>query len=80
MLLNLRLQLDELIHLPAFTVPSLGLPLITFAIFGLPQVHNDSRVAAGVLVGFGCGKTEVQGHSSMLAGNDVCIREVKACT
>ena len=51
-LLNARIQLDELIHLPAFTVPSLGLPLITFAIFGLPQVHNDSHVAAGVLVGF----------------------------
>jgi ABC-2 type transport system permease protein len=52
-LLNARLQLDELAHIPAFTVPSLGLPLITDLIFGLPDVHGDPRTAAGVFVGFG---------------------------
>ncbi|HZY77371.1 MAG TPA: ABC transporter permease [Jatrophihabitantaceae bacterium] len=52
-LLNARLQLDELAHIPAFTVPSLGLPLITYLIFGLPDVHGDPRTAAGVFVGFG---------------------------
>jgi ABC-2 type transport system permease protein len=51
-LLNLRIQLDELAHIPAFTVPSLGLPLITYLIFGLPAVHGDPYVAAGVFVGF----------------------------
>jgi ABC-2 type transport system permease protein len=52
-LLNARIQLDELAHIPAFTVPSLGLPLITYLIFGLPDVHGDPRTAAGVFVGFG---------------------------
>lgn len=51
-LLNARIQLDELAHIPAFTVPSVGLPLITYLIFGLPNVHGDSRVAAGVFVSF----------------------------
>ncbi|MGH8962513.1 MAG: ABC transporter permease [Jatrophihabitantaceae bacterium] len=51
-LLNARIQLDELAHIPAFTVPSLGLPLVTFLIFGLPGVHGDPRIASGVFVGF----------------------------
>lgn len=51
-LLNTRMQLDELAHIPAFTVPSLGLPLITYLIFGLPDVHGDPHTAAGVFVGF----------------------------
>ncbi|MEO8888779.1 MAG: ABC transporter permease [Jatrophihabitantaceae bacterium] len=50
--LNLRIQLDELAHIPAFTLPSLGLPLITYLIFGLPQVHSDAHAAAGVFVSF----------------------------
>jgi predicted ArsR family transcriptional regulator len=40
----------------------------------------DRAIVAGVLEGFGCGKTEVLGHASMIAGNDVCVREVRACT
>jgi ABC-2 type transport system permease protein len=52
-LLNARFQLDELAHIPAFTVPSLGLPLVTFLVFGLPNVHGNSRAASGVFVGFG---------------------------
>jgi predicted ArsR family transcriptional regulator len=40
----------------------------------------DRAIVAGVLDGFGCGRTEVRGHASVLAGNDVCIREVRACT
>jgi ABC-2 type transport system permease protein len=51
-LLNARIQLDELAHIPAFTVPSLALPLITYLIFGLPNVHGDPRAAEGVFVGF----------------------------
>jgi ABC-2 type transport system permease protein len=51
-LLNARIQLDELAHIPAFTAPSLGLPLITYLIFGLPAVHGDPYTAAGVFVGF----------------------------
>jgi ABC-2 type transport system permease protein len=51
MRLNARLQLDELAHIPAFTVPSLTLPLITYLIFGLPDVHGP-RLAAGMFVSF----------------------------
>jgi predicted hydrocarbon binding protein len=40
----------------------------------------DRAIVAGVLEGFGCGKTEVRGHASMIAGNDVCVREVRAYT
>jgi predicted ArsR family transcriptional regulator len=38
----------------------------------------DRAIVAGILEGFGCGPAEVRGHSSMLAGQDVCIREVRA--
>jgi predicted ArsR family transcriptional regulator len=38
----------------------------------------DRAIVAGVLEGMGCGSTEVIGHASMLAGQDVCIREVRA--
>jgi len=38
----------------------------------------DRAIVAGVLEGFGCGRSEVRGHASMLAGQDVCIREVRA--
>ncbi|SHG04596.1 ABC-2 type transport system permease protein [Jatrophihabitans endophyticus] len=51
-LLNARLQWDELVHLPAVTVPSLALPLVTYLIFGAPNVHGSSAAAAGALVGF----------------------------
>jgi predicted ArsR family transcriptional regulator len=37
----------------------------------------DRAIVAGILEGFGCGKTDVVGHASMLAGQDVCIREVR---
>lgn len=50
--LNARMQLDELVHIPAFTVPTLGLPLVTYLIFGLPAVHGRSAAADGILVGF----------------------------
>jgi ABC-2 type transport system permease protein len=50
--LNARMQLDELVHIPAFTVPTLGLPLITYLIFGLPAVHGRAPAADGILVGF----------------------------
>jgi len=40
----------------------------------------DRAIVAGVLEGFGCGKAEVRGHASLLAGQDVCVREVRACT
>ena len=46
-----RIQLDELAHIPAFTAPSLGLPVVSYVVFGLPQVH-DPRAAAGVFAGF----------------------------
>jgi len=38
----------------------------------------DRAIVAGVVEGFGCGRVEVRGHSSMLAGQDVCVREVRA--
>jgi predicted ArsR family transcriptional regulator len=40
----------------------------------------DRAIVAGVLEGFGCGSTEVRGHSSMLAGQDVCVREARVRT
>jgi ABC-2 type transport system permease protein len=49
---NARIQLDELAHIPAFTVPSLGLPVVSYVIFGLPQVHGARAAAAGVFAGF----------------------------
>jgi ABC-2 type transport system permease protein len=51
-LLNARIQFDELVHIPAFTAPSIGLPLVTYLIFGLPNVRGNSAAANGVLVGF----------------------------
>jgi ABC-2 type transport system permease protein len=51
-LLNARLQFAELAHIPAFTVPSLGLPLVTYLIFGLPNVHGSAAAANGLLAGF----------------------------
>ena len=45
------IQLDELAHIPAFTAPSLGLPVVSYLVFGLPQVH-DRQTAAGVFAGF----------------------------
>ncbi len=51
-LLNARLQFAELAHIPAFTVPSIGLPLITYLVFGLPNVHGSAAAADAVLVGF----------------------------
>jgi predicted ArsR family transcriptional regulator len=38
----------------------------------------DRAIVAGVLEGFGCGRTEVRGHTTMVAGQGVCIREVRA--
>lgn len=40
----------------------------------------DRAIVAGVLEGFGCGKAAVRGHASMLAGQDVCVREVRVLT
>lgn len=51
-LLNARIQFEELAHIPAFTAPSLGLPLVTYLIFGLPNVHGRPGTADGLLVGF----------------------------
>lgn len=51
-LLHARLQLEEITHIPAFTVPSVGLPVLTYLIFGLPDVHGSARQAAGVFVSF----------------------------
>jgi ABC-2 type transport system permease protein len=51
-LLNARVQFDEMAHLPAFVVPSLALPLITYLIFGAPNVHGDPGAADGALVGY----------------------------
>ena len=50
--LNARLQFEELIHLPAFAVPSMGMPLLTYVIFGLPGVRNSPQAAAAILVSF----------------------------
>jgi ABC-2 type transport system permease protein len=47
-----RIHLDELVHIPAFTVPSLGLPVVSYVVFGLPQVHGNPAAAAGVYAGF----------------------------
>jgi ABC-2 type transport system permease protein len=52
MWINAQIQFQELVRLPAFTAPTLGLPLITYAIFGLPAVRGDSDAAAAVYVGF----------------------------
>ncbi len=52
LLLNVRAQFDEVTHLPAFTVPSLALPLITYLIFGAPAVHGSPVAADGALVGY----------------------------
>src|SRR5205823_2952433 len=50
--INARMQFDELAHIPAFTVPSMGLPLVAYVTFGLPTIHGDARLAAGVFAGF----------------------------
>jgi ABC-2 type transport system permease protein len=51
-LLNAQLQLDELFHIPAFAAPSIGLPLVSYVIFGLPDVHGDPLAASGMFVSF----------------------------
>ncbi|MCW2491240.1 MAG: type transport system permease protein, partial [Frankiales bacterium] len=50
--LNARIQLAELIRYPAFTVPSIGLPLVSYLIFGLPQVGDNVHAANAILIGF----------------------------
>lgn len=37
----------------------------------------DRAIIAGVLEGFGCGRADVRGHTSMAGGDDVCVREVR---
>jgi ABC-2 type transport system permease protein len=49
---NARIQGDELLHLPAFAAPTVGFPLATYLLFGLPSVHSSGRAAAGVFVSF----------------------------
>ena len=49
---NTGLQFAELAHLPAFTAPSLGLPLVTYLLFGLPDVHGRPGAAAAIFVSF----------------------------
>jgi ABC-2 type transport system permease protein len=49
---NARVQGDELLHLPAFAAPTVGFPLAAYLLFGLPVVHGNARVAAGVFVSF----------------------------
>jgi ABC-2 type transport system permease protein len=49
---NVRLQLVELSRHLSFTVPSLGLPLVSYLIFGLPNVGGSSVAAARVFCGF----------------------------
>lgn len=51
-LLNAQVQLEELARIPAFTVPSIGLPLVTYLIFGLPSVHGRAAAADAIVVGF----------------------------
>jgi ABC-2 type transport system permease protein len=51
-LLNAQVQLEELARIPAFTVPSIGLPLVTYLIFGLPSAHGRAEAADAVVVGF----------------------------
>ena len=50
--LHARLQFDELIRVPAFSVPSIALPLLTYLIFGLPGIGDDPQQAAAVLLAF----------------------------
>jgi ABC-2 type transport system permease protein len=50
--LNARIQFAELIRYPSFTVPSIGLPLISYFIFGLPQVRSQPVAAAQIAVSF----------------------------
>ncbi|UQX87985.1 ABC transporter permease [Jatrophihabitans telluris] len=50
--LNAHVQAAELIRYPSFTVPSAGLPVISYLIFGLPQVHRDVHAANGILLAF----------------------------
>lgn len=50
--LNAWLQWAELSRNLSFTLPSLGLPLITYVIFGLPGVHGSSIAAARIFIGF----------------------------
>jgi ABC-2 type transport system permease protein len=50
--LNTRIQLEELLRIPAFTIPSIGLPLLTYLIFGLPTVREHPEAAAPVFVAY----------------------------
>jgi ABC-2 type transport system permease protein len=50
--INARMQGDELLHLPAFSAPTIGFPLAAYLLFGLPVVHGSGRVAAGVFLSF----------------------------
>jgi ABC-2 type transport system permease protein len=50
--LNARVQLEELARYPAFVAPSLGLPLVSYLIFGLPHVHGDAGIAGRTLASF----------------------------
>jgi ABC-2 type transport system permease protein len=50
--LNAWLQWAELSRNLSFTAPSLGLPLITYLIFGLPNVHGNPTAAARIFAGF----------------------------
>jgi ABC-2 type transport system permease protein len=51
-LLNARIQFAELVRYPSFTVPSIGLPLISYLIFGLPVVSGHRAAAAEIMVSF----------------------------
>ena len=47
-----RIQFDELLRLPAFSVPSILLPVLSYLIFGLPSVHGNRDAANAILVAF----------------------------
>jgi ABC-2 type transport system permease protein len=50
--LNSRVQFQELARYPGFIVPSMALPLVSYVMFGLPQIHHSAPAAAAVLVAF----------------------------
>lgn len=52
LILNARIQFAELIRYPAFTIPSIGLPLVSYLIFGLPNVSDRDDRAASIMVAF----------------------------
>jgi predicted ArsR family transcriptional regulator len=37
----------------------------------------DRSIIAGVLEGFGCERADVRGHTSIVGGDDVCVREAR---